>query len=865
VLNPFSIAFQTIRLFRNGLMAPQLLLILAVSMFFSIGGMAQRTVIRGTVTDSLTGEPLPFANILFPGSTLGTNSDYDGRFNIETSKKFAKLEARYLGYESQQVAIRYGKTQEIHFKLNPGNSVLNVVEVKSSKQKYTKKNNPAVELIEKVIDRKKYNRKANFDYYEYEKYEKLEFALSNVTQDFRNKKIFKSFQFLFENLDSSKMNGKPLLPLYLKENISDVWYRKEPNVRKELMKGERLVNFSDFMNDASLSEYFAYLYQDIDIYEANIPLFGNLFMSPIASLAPTFYRFYLKDTVQIAGDSCYRLLFYPKNRTDFLFQGELFISADGSYAVREVSMTVNKDINLNWVNDLAIRQRFVRADTLGYILEKDEIMADFGLSDSKMGVFGQRNVSYTNFKFNQPRPVQDYEGPSKLEETHEAAGTDSFWVSRRHDTLTAAEAGVYVAMDSLQQLPAFRRIVDIATILLAGYKVMGPVELGPINTFYSFNPVEGFRLRAGGRTTLDFSERLQLETYGAYGFKDKRFKFYGGATYSFAKTSISEFPRKELRMSYQQETKIPGQELQFIQEDNFLLSFKRGENDKWLYNQTYNLDFTQEFKNHFSYQVDVKNWVQEPAGSLIFSRPSGKDSTEYIDELRTMEMGLTLRWAPNEQFFQGKLYRKPLPNKYPIFTLRYGMGFKDLLGGEYNYQMVTLNATKRIFFPQLGFADLVFEGGRIFGQVPFPLLFIHRANQTYSYQLQSYNLMNFLEFVSDEYVTVHYNHFIGGFFFNKIPLFKRLKWREVFSIKVLYGGIRDENDPAIHPELYHFPQTAGGSPQTFSLEAKPYAEVSVGIYNIFKLFRVDYVRRLNYLDNPTVSQSGIRLRVRFEF
>lgn len=826
---------------------------------------AQRTVIKGSVIDAKTKEPLPFANVLFVNSTTGTTSDYDGRFVLETSKKYLQLEARYLGYQAKIIDVEYGKSQVVVLAMTPIKSTLKEVEVKSKKQKYSKKNNPAVEIIEKVIANKKKNRKANFDHYEFEKYQKLEFALSNISENFRNKKIFKNFQFVFDNLDSSKMNGKPLMPVYLKENISDVYYRKSPQALKEIMKGERYVNFSEFINDQSLAEYFQYLYQDIDIYESNVPLFGNLFLSPIANMSPTFYRFYLKDTVYIDGDSCFQISFYPRTRTDYLFQGDLYITKNESYAVREVKMTVNQEINLNWVKELAIRQRFVKADTLGYILDKDEIMADFGVFNTKMGIFGQRNVSYRNFKFNSPRPDADYDGPSLVELESMTQNNDSFWVESRHDTLTKSEAGVYMAMDSLQKIPSFRRIMDIATILLAGYKVAGPIEIGPVNTFYSFNPVEGFRMRLGGRTTPAFSTKILLEGYGAYGFKDHKLKYFLGSTFSLAKDRISVFPVSEFRAKYQNDTKIPGQELQFIQEDNFLLSFKRGENDKWLYNESFDFQFIKEYKSHFSFSIDAKYLTQRPAGSLYFNKVSYNDMMNNISELKTTELGVALRWAPNEQFFQGKLYRTPLPNKHPIFSVRYTLGLKDVLSSDYQYHNITFNFSKRILFPQFGFADAVLEGGKVFGQVPFPLLFIHRANQTYSYQVQSYNLMNFLEFVSDQYIGFNYNHYLGGFLFNRVPLLKKLKWREVFSVKLLYGGIRDENNPDKDGSLFKFPSYADGSPATFSLEEKPYVEASIGIYNIFKIIRLDYVRRLNYLDHPNVSKSGIRARVRFEF
>jgi hypothetical protein len=338
-----------------------------------------------------------------------------------------------------------------------------------------------------------------------------------------------------------------------------------------------------------------------------------------------------------------------------------------------------------------------------------------------------------------------------------------------------------------------------------------------------------------------------------------------GSTYSFTKRSIFEFPVRSLKASYQRETKIPGQELQFIQEDNILLSFKRGTNDKWLYNDILNLEYLNEFKNHFSFTLGYKNWIQKAAGGLHYNRTDYVNDSFDIKNIQTSEVSLTLRWAPNEKFYQGKTYRIPISFKNPIFTLRYVQGIKGLLGGEYDYQNISLNIYKRFYFSQLGYTDVVLEGGKIFGKVPFPLLDIHRANQTYAYQLQSYNLMNFLEFVSDQYASINIDHSFNGFFFNKIPLFKKLKWREAVTLKVLYGSINSNNNPANNSQLLRFPVTSEGVPITYSLSEKPYIEGSVAIANIFKFFRVDLVKRFTYLDHPNISQLGIRVRFKFDF
>ncbi|WP_317897866.1 DUF5686 and carboxypeptidase-like regulatory domain-containing protein [Aurantibacillus circumpalustris] len=835
--------------------------------FYAFAATSQSTIVRGTIMDAKTKEAIPFATVFFDESNFGTTTDSVGHFVLETDKYYTKLKVLMIGYKPYSRELIPGKDQTINCKLTAEEKMLNEVTINSkSARRYRNKDNPAVELIRKVIDHKASNRIEGFDYYEYEKYEKIQFALSNITEKFQNRRAFKKFQFVFENLDTTKLEGKPVLPLYLKEVISDARYRKSPNAKKEIVKGSKTVAFEGYVDNQGLDAYMNNLYQDINIYDNNITMLTNQFISPIAGISPTFYKFFITDTIIEGDEKFIRLGFVPRNHADFLFQGIMHITLDGSYAVTKIEMSVNKDINLNWVKELKIRQEFEKKENQGYTLVTDEFSADFGLSKGKMGIFGQRTVSYKNFKLNKPRPDADYKGD--LIEVNDSANYRpmEFWIKNRHSDLTASEKSVYTMVDSIKKVPAFKRTLDVIVLVFAGYKTITPYfDCGPLSTFYSFNPIEGFRLRFGGRTTDAFSKRMVLEGYSAYGFKDQQWKYYGGVAFSLNNHSVYEFPVSSLKFSYQRETKIPGQELQFIQEDNILLSFKRGPNDKWLYNNTFNFEYLQEFKNHLSFTLGFKNWIQQAAGGLNYNRTDYTDYTSSEKNLQTSEVSLNIRWAPNEKFYQGKKYRIPVTFKNPIFTLRYIQGIKYFLGGQYDYQNISLNMSKRFYLSQLGYSDIAIEGGKIFGTVPFPLLDIHRANQTYAYQLQSYNLMNFLEFVSDQYVSLNIDHFFNGFFFNKIPLLRKLKWREVISAKVLYGSLSANNNPSNNSTLYKLPTTLEGVPITHSLEKKPYVEGSVGITNIFKFFRVDLVKRFTYLDHPDISKLGIRVRFRFDF
>ena len=701
----------------------------------------------------------------------------------------------------------------------------------------------------------------SYEYAEYEKYEKMQLSLNNVSEKVKNSKLTKKYHFLFENADTTVIPGKSLLPVYLEEKISHNYYRRSPQKTKTVIIGQKKVDFGEFVDMRGVSSYLNRLYEEVNIYDNNISLFTNLFLSPIADMAPTFYMFFIADTVTEDNQKLVRLTFRPRNPNDFLFRGTMFITLDGNYAVQKLNILTSKNINLNFVRELRINQDFERRADGRYLLSKSDVIGDFGILKKGSGIFGQRVISFKNFVTDKPIPDSIFKGPAVVEVQKAAVEQDTFWLAHRHDSLSTAESKVYANIDSLKNMPSFRRLMDWATLLLAGYKQAGFFEIGPASTFYSFNPVEGFRLRFGGRTTPQFSNRLYFETYAAYGFKDEKWKYFFSTTYSINNKSVYGFPLNYVRASFQRETKIPGQELQFVQEDNLLLSFKRGNNDKWLYNDYFKLDYVYEFGNHFSYDFGTKYWRQTPAGSIAYIPNNSGDSIRHIT---TGEASVQLRWAPNEQFYQGKLYRIPIVNKYPVFTFRYIAGIKGLFGGQYNYQNISLNIFKRVYLSQLGYSDITVEGGMLFGKVPFPLMEIHHANQTYAYQLNSYNLMNFLEFVTDHYVSVDYDHYFNGFFFNKIPLLKKLKWREVIEGKLLYGGVRSENNPVMTPDQLKYP-TTNGQTSTYALGKTPYLEAGVGIANIFKLVRVDFIKRFTYLDNPDIAKYGIRFRTKFDF
>lgn len=833
----------------------------------SIVTLAQNTVVTGTITDAANNRPLSYVTVAFPGTSIGANTNDQGKYSLSTTNtSLSKLQVSFIGYKTITINIVPGKEQTVNVKLRPESTELNAVTIQSGKKKkYTNKDNPAVELIRKVIANKDKNRPESYNYIEYKGYERLNFSFINVSAGFSDRKLFRKYKFLLDNRDTLTAPGKNLLPIYLTEKVYNYYYSKNPERRKTKVLGEKSVNFGSLIDSEGIGVYFKHLYQDVDIYANSALLVTNEFLSPISDNAPSNYKFFITDTVVVDGTKLVELSFTPRNTNDILYEGNIYITLDGNYAVQKAELTLNRKINLNWVKEMHINLDFAKSSDGRYHLSKSSTTADFGVTKKQdKGLFGQRYLVYDDYKINVPRADSIYADPNELIADEVKHRSNDFWTKNRLDTLSKAEAQVYENVDSLRKMKSYRTTVDIAQLLLFGYKTFGPVDVGPANAFYSFNPIEGFRLRVGGRTNIDFSKRMMFETYAAYGFKDQKWKYFLSGLYSFNKNWTYRFPQHYIKASFQRDTRIPGQELLFLREDNFLLSFKRGNNDKYLYNDNYRIDYVKEFTNRLSISAGVRRLTQSPAGSLYFINQFN-GLRNQVNSLTTSEANFQLRYAPHEEFIQGKVFRKSFINKYPIITLNYTAGLKNVLGGEYNYNKVSLNIYKHFFMKKLGEADVWLEGGNTFGKVPYPLLTIHRANQTFAYDPISYNLMNFLEFVSDHYASINIDQHFHGLLFNRIPLLKALKWREVASVKSLWGGVRSENNPSLHPSLYEFPKEANGARITYGLGSKPYVEGSVGIENIFKVMRIDLVKRFNYLDHPNIADWGIRTRFQFIF
>lgn len=799
---------------------------------------AQKTIVRGKITDASSGEPLPFVNLVFQNSKVGTSTDIDGNYKIETYYPTDSLTASFIGYKTTSMRVRRDKEQVINFKMGTGSIALEAVEIKY-------KGNPAHDILDRVYLNREANNREKYDYFNYEVYNKVEFDLNNITEEFKNKKMFNKFQFIFDYTDTTE--EKEFLPMFMTESISDYYYRRDPKSEKEYIKASQVSGTSN----ESITQFLGDMYQKVNIYDNYIGVFGKSFVSPIANFGKTFYRYYLVDSVYIDGKYCYQIDFIPRQEQEPVFNGTMWIN-DTTYAVKRVEAKINDQANINFINGFEVKQDYKKVDNKYWMLEKDNLVVDFQIGEKVMGMYGRKSTSYKNFQVNVPQEEKVYEGIDNVIVSQEADKRDqSYWEEARHDTLTANQEGIYEMLDSVKKVPAFRTFLDIAQLIFTGYYEKGNFEYGPYFKAYSFNAVEGNRIRIGGRTSNSFSTRLLLNGYLAYGFKDKRFKYNAGFRYK-----LNENPRQWLEFQYKRDLEQLGQSQNAFAEDNILSSFlRRNPNNKLTDVESYVASYKKEWITGFSTQLFYKHRAMRPVGELEYLRFNPDPEIGFINDnvINTSEISLYTRFAYKEKYIEGEFERISLGSKYPILELQLGFGVKDFLNGDYDYQKFEIAVSDDIKIGIFGHSNFRLTAGKYFGTLPYTLLEIHNGNETYFYDNRAFNLMNFFEFISDEYATMMVTHHFDGFFLNKIPLMRKLKWREVVSFSSVVGNLSDRHKAElITPE------------NTYELSA-PYAEASIGIENIFKFIRIDGFKRLNYLNHPNTSEYGIRGTMELSF
>ena len=832
--------------------------------------------IQGVVTDSLTNDPIPYLSVFYEGKGVGSITDNDGHYKVETRKGWNKLTFSAVGYVTKVVNIIPGVTKNLNVRMRPDDIMLDEVVVKPKREKYSRKNNPAVELMKKVIAHKNNNKLSENDYYQYNKYQKITMSLNDVTPEMLEKGMYKKMPFLKDQIELCEETNKFILPISVDETASQKIYRKHPKSEKTIIKGMSSTGVNElFATGDMLSTVLKDVFTDVNIYDNDIRLLQYPFISPISSSdAISFYKFYIMDTTFVDKDKCFHLTFVPNNSQDFGFTGHLYVLADSSYTVKKCTMNLPKKSGVNFVDNMDIIQEFEQLPNGEWVLKTDDMIVEMTLMKIMQGFQIRRTTRYSDYAFDElPQQLFKRKG-AEIKEADAMMRGDDFWNQYRPVPLTQTESSMDMLVKRLEQMPGFKYVIFVLKAFIENFVETGTkdnpskVDIGPVNTMISNNYIDGLRLRMSAQTTANLNPHLFFKGYYAYGFKDHRSKYMGEVESSFNKKEYlpREFPKNSITFSYQYDVMSPTDKFLKTDKDNVFVSFKTSTVDQMSYVRNIALKYENETQFGLKTTVEVKHSTDEPTGGLAYI--TNDDQKTLVPEIQTMEASLAFRYAPGETFVNTKQRRIPVSFDAPVFTLSHTTGFKGVLGGEYNFNLTEVGLYKRFWFSSWGKIDMFVKGGAQWNKVPFPLLIMPAANLSYILQRETFNLINNMEFLNDRYASLDVSWDLNGKIFNRIPLLKKLKWREAIGFKMLYGHLTDKNNPMKHPgdsELFLFP-TRDGRPTSFVMDPKtPYMECSVGIHNIFKILHIDYVRRLNYLDHPDANKWGVRFMVMMTF
>ena len=839
--------------------------------------------ITGTVTDEKTGAALPFVNVFYDGGH-GVQTDSAGHYSLP--KKNGKLYFSLIGYVSKSFVIK--EATRLDVALSVDNIELGVAVVKSKKTKYSRKNNPAVIMMQKVIAAKKKSDLSVHPYYSYNKYQKLTFALNEISDKVFEEGGLKKVPFLKEHVEVCPETGKKILPISVDETVTQLIYRKNPKSEKQIILGQRSNGINDLLSTGDiLTTLIKDCFTDVDIYDDEVRLLQYPFHSPISTRsAISFYRYFIEDTVMIGKDKCFGLSFTPNNPQDFGFSGTLYIMADSSYRVRKIEMGIPRHSDVNYVDNMMITQEFAQLPSGEQVLITDEMLVQLKIAKFIQRFQVKRLTEYSDYSL-EPIPDKKFKFNGVVKKEPYAMMQDNdFWKNYRAEDLTKSESSMDALVKRLSNIKGFKAILFVGKAFIENFvetsvspEHPSKVDIGPINTMITQNFVDGLRLRASAQTTANLNPHWFLKGYVAYGFKDERWKGMGEVTYSFNKKAYlpREFPVNNLTFTYSNDVMSPSDKFMPTDKDNVFTSFKWDKVDHMMYYENYRLFYDREWNNGLRFTTFFRRSKNTPTASLFYQPLNGTNvpdaSGQNITNFVTSEFNVGVRYQPGATWINTKQRRIAANNDAPIFALNHTVGIKNLFGGQYNYNYTEAEIYKRFWVGSWGKIDNDIRAGVQWNKVPFPLLIMPAANLSYIMEDNTFNLINNMEFLNDRFVSYMVSWDINGKILNRIPLIKKLKWREYIGCNVLWGMLSDKNNPYCNPNdknLFYFPGrfNSDGSYTAIShvMDKKvPYVEAIVGIHNIFKLLHIEYVRRLTYIDRPGTSKWGIRFMFRATF
>lgn len=825
--------------------------IISLLFILSLQASAQY-IISGKITDSDTGEGMPFVNVYFQNTTIGTTTDFDGYFKltIQENLQSDSLVASYIGYKQKTKHFKPKISQNINFQLVPDAQTLQEVEVV-----YGEYENPAWEIIRNIIKQKKKNDKRSLDAYEYESYTKIEIDVDNISEKFRKKKVVQKIIAVLDSIESvAGEDGKPILPVFISESLSDFYYLKDADRKKEVIKKTKVTGIG-VTDGSTVSQIIGSSFQEYNFYKNWLKIVEKDFVSPIADSWKVFYDYELEEEdANISGIPSYRIKFTPKRPQDLAFSGTMWIAKE-SYAIKQIDVTVGQSANLNFVEKIKIQQEYEPVQEEGaWLPNKTRVLIDIGeIRDDWAGMLAKFYVSNKNFEVNKPRSPKFFDQKLQVNEDALVNNGVEYWNQHRHDSLTDTEKNVYLMIDTVKNLPVVKTYVEIANIAINGYKKVGKFDIGPYSYAYAFNDVEGHRFRVGFKTNTDFSKKFILRGYAAYGLKDENWKYSIGGQYI-----ISRKPWTQLGVSRSVDLEQVGIYNDDLDNTVLFNAFARfGTLRRPFTNYLNKIWFHTELLPGVRQGIMFKNRRFDPLYNFQYFQ-----SNDEINRNRSFtisELSFELRFSPGEQFIQNDNSRISLGNgTKPTVYLRYTVGIDNLMGSNFNYHKYFMGINQSFRLGTIGRTRYELAAGYTPSVLPYPLLETHLGNESSFYNDNSYNLMNFFEFVSDTYTSLKFRHQFEGLIMNRLPLFRKLKWRLFTTANILYGSVRQENIDLI-PDFDELGNPVAGFN---SLGDSPYTELGYGVENILKFIRVDFIHRLTYL-NENSSKFGVRFSAQF--
>lgn len=865
-------------------------LVLTLAFLALQGNYAVAQTVSGIVVDAKSGSPLPFVNVYYEGKGVGAATDENGNFSVPYRKGWNILTISSVGFKKMEIPIS-GPIENLKVRLEVNSQTIKGVSIKGKRKKYDRKNNPAVELMRKVIAAKKHSDLRRHDYFSYQKYEKRTFALNEFTEKVFDDEHFKKLPFLKERVETCPETGKLILPISVDETFSKRIFKKDGNIDKTIVEGRNSTGLNEFFNTGDIATTMIEdVFTDVDIYDNNIHVLQSEFVSPLSSSSGiSFYRYFIADTLDVDGIRCIEVTFTPNNSQDFGFNGSLYIMADSTYRVHKATLNLPHNNAVNFVSDMYVSQEFETLPTGEQVIVNDNMIVQISVIGSFTKFHIKRDTYYSNYSMEEI-PEKEFKFLGKERLLADAMMKDNkYWNSVRPEPLTEKESTMDDFLKKMESTKGFKFVLFVAKAFIENFvetstdrEKPSKVDIGPINTIFSQNFVDGFRLRMSAQTTANLNPHLFAKGYVAYGFKDHKWKGMGELTYSFNKKAYlpREFPVNNLTVTYQYDDASPSDIFMPTDKDNVFTSFRWTKVNHMNYVQKLRVLYEREWENGLRLTAQVKKESNEATAALFYQPLDGTgtpspDKNLHINKFEMTDVMIGLRFQPGATYINTKQRRIATNNDSPIFELNHTIGLKNVLGNDYTYNYTEAKVYKRLYLSSWGKIDTYVKGGIQWNKVPFPLLIMPAANLSYIKERETFSLIDNMEFMNDRFVSIMSGWDMNGKILNRIPLIRKLKWREYIGFNMLWGTLTDKNNPFLaknagDSRLFYFPGEFRKD-GTFKYQSrvmdknKPYFEIVAGIHNIFKILHVEYVRRLNYLDNPDIDKWGIRIMLRMTF